>query len=207
MEILLLSTNTSKIHLHMEQLLQNTFWMLSADPRHPKRQANLHIEGLGQNYKKKRNWDGTCTSKRELWKRKSFKSLEGRDRGSFETSEGSADKCVKAKWREFTTEISADQNLPFWDPCFHAHCVKWGLGNEAQASDTREGTGVDCPEDTEGASMQREENSQTYLRDQHHPDTKIRQRYQKKKLQAHITNEHRCKNSQWNSSKQTPTTH
>ena len=127
--------------------------------------------------------------------------------GALKPQRGVQISVWKAKQREFTAEISADQNLPFWDPCFPAHCVKWGLGNEAQASDTREGTGVDCPEDTEGASMQREENSQTYLRDQHHPDTKITQRYQKKKLQAHITKEHRCKNSQWNSSKQTPTAH
>ena len=36
----------------------------------------------------------------------------------------------------------------------------------------------------------------------HHPDTKTRQRYHKKrKLQANITDEHRCKNPQQNTSK------
>ena len=42
----------------------------------------------------------------------------------------------------------------------------------------------------------------------HHPDTKIRQRcHKKRKLQANITDEHRCKNSQQNAIKQNPTAH
>ena len=40
----------------------------------------------------------------------------------------------------------------------------------------------------------------------HHPDTRTRQRcHQKRKLQANITDEHRCKNPQQNTSKQNPT--
>ena len=40
----------------------------------------------------------------------------------------------------------------------------------------------------------------------HHPNTKTRQRcHKKRKLQAHITDEQRCKNPQQNSSKQNPT--
>ena len=34
-EITFLPINTSKIHLHMEQLLQNTYWMLAEDLRLP----------------------------------------------------------------------------------------------------------------------------------------------------------------------------
>ena len=46
------------------------------------------------------------------------------------------------------------------------------------------------------------------LQDQHHPDTKTRQRYHKeRKLQANITDEHRHKNPQQNASKQNPTAH
>ena len=47
------------------------------------------------------------------------------------------------------------------------------------------------------------------LRGHHHPDIKTRQRChtQKEKLQANTTDEHRCKNSQQNSSNQNPTTH
>ena len=42
----------------------------------------------------------------------------------------------------------------------------------------------------------------------HHPDTKTRQRYHKKrKLQTNITDEHRCKNPEQNTSKQNPTAH
>ena len=41
--------------------------------------------------------------------------------------------------------------------------------------------------------------SQIILRNQHHPDTKTRQRpYKKRKLQANIHDEHRCKNLQYN---------
>ena len=46
-------------------------------------------------------------------------------------------------------------------------------------------------------------NSQT--RDHHHPNTKSKQRcHIKRKLQAKMTDEHRCKNPQQNSSKQNP---
>ena len=42
----------------------------------------------------------------------------------------------------------------------------------------------------------------------HHPDTKTRQRYHKKrKLQTNITDEHRLKNPQQDTSKLNPTTH
>ena len=46
------------------------------------------------------------------------------------------------------------------------------------------------------------------LYEDHHPDTKSRQRqHKKRKLQANITDEHRCKNPQQNFSKQNSTTH
>ena len=46
------------------------------------------------------------------------------------------------------------------------------------------------------------------LRHHHHPDTKTRQRcHKERKLQSNITDEHRCKNSQQNTSKQNPTAH
>jgi len=44
--------------------------------------------------------------------------------------------------------------------------------------------------------------SKLILRGHHHPDTKTRQRQHKnRKLQAHITDEHRCKNPKKNVSK------
>ena len=46
------------------------------------------------------------------------------------------------------------------------------------------------------------------LQGHHHPDTKTRQRCHKEgKLPANITDEHRCKNPQQNTSKQHPTAH
>ena len=50
--------------------------------------------------------------------------------------------------------------------------------------------------------------SKLILWSHHHPDIKTWQRYHKKgKLQANFTDEHRCKNSQQNTSKLSPTIH
>ena len=50
--------------------------------------------------------------------------------------------------------------------------------------------------------------SKLILQGHHNPDTKTRQKcHRKRKLQASITDEHRCKNPQQNSSKQNPTTY
>ena len=44
------------------------------------------------------------------------------------------------------------------------------------------------------------------LQGHHHPDTKTRQRcHKKRKLQVNISDDHRCKNPQQNTSKQNPT--
>ena len=78
MEITFLPTNTSEIHLHVEQLLQNTYWTLAEDLRLPKRQETPHIPGWGKRKKKKqrqKNRDETCTSWREMWRRKGFHTL------------------------------------------------------------------------------------------------------------------------------------
>ena len=53
--------------------------------------------------------------------------------------------------------------------------------------------------------MQRKEDFQTHFRRPPYPDTKSRERqHKKRKLQANITDEHRCKNPQQDSSKQNP---
>ena len=50
--------------------------------------------------------------------------------------------------------------------------------------------------------------SKLILQGHHHPDTKTRQRQHKnRRLQANITEEHRCKNPQQNFSKQNSATH
>ena len=67
--------------------------------------------------KRQINQDGTWASGREVWRRKisahsKTPSQEG-TRGSFRTSEGSiATGAQKAKQREFSIEIIADQNFP-----------------------------------------------------------------------------------------------
>ena len=58
--------------------------------------------------------------------------------GSFRTSEGStATGEQKAKEREFSTGISADQYLPASDACLPACHGEWGLGAEAQTSEIK----------------------------------------------------------------------
>ena len=52
---------------------------------------------------------------------------------SFGTSEAGAAGPLKANRREFSTEIFADQHSQLRSS-FHAHCSKWGLGAEVQAS-------------------------------------------------------------------------
>ena len=54
-EITFLPTNTSKIHLHVEQLLQNTYWTLAEDLRLPERQETPHV--LGRAKEKRKNRD------------------------------------------------------------------------------------------------------------------------------------------------------
>ena len=50
--------------------------------------------------------------------------------------------------------------------------------------------------------------SKLILQGHYHPDTKTRKRQQeKRKLQANITDEHRCKNSQQDTSKLSQTIH
>ena len=56
--------------------------------------------------------------------------------------------------------------------------------------------------------LQRKEYFQTHSTWHHHPDTKTRKRqHKKRKLQANITGEHRCKIPQQNFSKQNLATH
>ena len=53
MEITFLPTNTSEIHLHVEQLLQNTYRMLAEDLRLPRRGGHSPRTWVGQKKKEK----------------------------------------------------------------------------------------------------------------------------------------------------------
>ena len=69
MEINFLSTNTSKIHLHVEQLLQYTNRTLAEDSDFPKgKKIPMYLGRAKEKRKKQRqkNRDWTCTSGREL---------------------------------------------------------------------------------------------------------------------------------------------
>ena len=60
-----------------------------------------------------------------------WESIMVGDGGSFGTlEENEATGTQKVKWREFTTEISANQHLPIWNAYLHACYSAWGLGAE-----------------------------------------------------------------------------
>ena len=63
-------TNTSKIHLRMESLSENTYLTLAEALKHWKGQEKSPGNQVGKREKIKRNWDGTCTPGRELKKKK-----------------------------------------------------------------------------------------------------------------------------------------
>ena len=64
------------------------------------------------------------------------------------------------------------------------------------------------PSETIPENCRGRDTPQLILCGHHHPDTKTRQRFHKKrKLQANFTDEHRCKNPQQNPSKLNPTIH
>ena len=66
----------------------------------------------------------------------------------------------------------------------------------------------DCPSKTHSKNCRGRNTSKLILQGHHHPDTKTRQRqHKKRKLQAKITDEHRCKNPEQNFSKQNSATH
>ena len=95
--------------------------------------------------KTQKNRDGTCTSGRELWRRKSFHTLGspftrdgGWRGGSFRaTEESTATGVQRAKRRDSHTEDGANQHTSAWDACLLTRWGGWGLETEARASEVR----------------------------------------------------------------------
>ena len=149
MEITFLPQNTSEIHLHVEQLLQNTYWTLAEDLRLPKRQGNPHVPWYGKREKKKqrqKNRAGTWTSGRELWRRKSFHTLgspftsrDGGGRGeALEPHRRAQQKGCREQRQEIPSQrIGADQYSPDWEACLLTYQSRWELGAEARALEVR----------------------------------------------------------------------
>ena len=144
----------------MEQLLQNTYWMLAEDLRLPKRQETPHLPGSGKRKKKKKqrqqNRDRICTSGREPWRRKSFHKLGSpltgenrewagakhqslRGEGSNSGAEGKAERFPHK--RSVPTSTHQPERLV---------CSPTGVGGGWELrlrlwrSDPRERTGVGC---------------------------------------------------------------
>ena len=157
MEITFLPTNTSKIHLNVEQLLQNTYWTLPEDLRLPKRQETPPHTWVGQKKKQRqKNRDGTCTSGRELWRRKSFHTLgspfTGRDgglAGGTLWSHGGehSNRGTEGKAKSFPQRgsLPTSTHQPERLVCSPIRVgVGWELRLGLQRSAPRERTGVSC---------------------------------------------------------------
>ena len=96
--------------------------------------------------KRQKNRDRTCTSGRELWRRKSFHTLgspfTGRDGGvgGGEAWRRAQQQGSRGQSGEIPTQrIGADQHSPAWEACLLTCQGTLGLG-----ADTRERTGVGC---------------------------------------------------------------
>ena len=145
MEITFLPTNTPEIHLHVEQLLLNT----GRRPQTSQKSRNYPRTWVGQKKKKtqrQKNRDRTCTSWRELWRRKGFHTLgspftggDGWQGESFgATEESTAIGVQRAKRRDSRTQmIGADQHSPAWEACLLTCWSRWGLGAEVWALEVR----------------------------------------------------------------------
>ena len=158
MEITFLPANTSEIHLHVEQLLQNTYWMLAEDLRPPKRQETPHVPGQGKRKKKKqrqKNRDGPCTSGRELWRRKGFHTLGAPSRaetaggggGKLQSHGGERSQGCRGQCREIPHRgsVLASTHQPERLVCSPAGAGGgWELRLRLRSSDPRERTGAGC---------------------------------------------------------------
>ena len=121
--------------MHVEQLLQNTFWMLAEDPGDFQKGKSIP---RAEDKDKKRDKGfqdqdlchrgGSCEGGRETFS-------QAESRRSFGTSEGNtATGAGKAKWREFPTETVTKQHSS-GKKWLHAHSSECRLS--AQASGVR----------------------------------------------------------------------
>ena len=116
-------------------------------PQTSQKARNSPRTWVGQKKKQRqKNRDGTCTSGRELWRRKGFHTLgspfAGRDRrwrGAGEALEprrrAQQQGCGGQSGEIPTQRISADQHWPAWEGCLLTRRGGRGLEAEAQASE------------------------------------------------------------------------
>ena len=144
------SPSSPQIHQKYIYMWNNSYrtptecWQKSSD--FPKGKKSPHT-WVGQKKKQRqKNRDGTCTSGRELWRRKSFHTLGspftggdgGWAGGRFRaTEESTATGVQRAKRRDSRKRIGAAQHSPAWEACLLIHRGGWGLGAEVWALEFR----------------------------------------------------------------------
>ena len=121
-------------------------WQKTSDFPKGKKLATYLGRAKEKNKQRQKNRDGTCTSGRELWRRKGFHTLgspftggDGEARGeASEPRRRAQQQGCRGQSREIPTQrISADQHSPAWEACLLTHLDGWGLGAEARASEVR----------------------------------------------------------------------
>ena len=134
-------------------------------PQTSQKAKNCPLTWVGQKKKQRqKNRNGTCTSGRELWRRKSFHTLgspfTGRNRrwarGKLQSHGGECSDGCRGQSREIPSQrIGADQHSPAQEACLLTCQGGWGLGAEAWVSEVRsqgEDWGWLCEHSLKGAS-------------------------------------------------------
>ena len=144
-----------KIHLHVEHSYKTPTerWQKTSDfPKDKKIPTYLGRAKEKRKKQRQKNRDGTCTSRRELWRRKSFHTLgspfTGKDGGELQSHGGEhSNRCAEGKEERFPhrglVPTSTHQHKRL--VCSTARAGGgWELRLRLRRSDPRERTGVGC---------------------------------------------------------------
>ena len=149
MEINFLQTNTTKLHLHVEQLLQNTYWTLTEDLTSQKGRSSPHTwvgqKKKGKTKTKEQGWDlylveGAVKEENFPHTRKPLHCwrqgvVEGE---ASEPWRRVHQQVCKGQSGEIPTQrIGANQHSPAWEACLLTHWGRWGLRAEAWSLEVR----------------------------------------------------------------------
>ena len=158
MEITFLPTSTPKIHLHVEQLLQNTYWTLAEDLRLPK-SINSPCTWVGQKKKEKTEtkeygwdlhlWEGAVKEEKFPHARKPLPGRDGewvgkkfQSHGGERSNRGAEGKAERCPHRG---SVPTSTHQPERLVCSPAGAGwGWELRLRLWRSDPRERTGVGC---------------------------------------------------------------
>ena len=124
----------------------------------------LHSAQEKRKKQRQKNRDGTCTTRRELWRRKNFHTLGSpftggdcrRQSEALELRRTAQQQGCREQSGEIPTQrVSAKQHSPAWEACLLTCQGMWGQGAKAQSLEVRsqgEDWGWLCEHSLKGAS-------------------------------------------------------